>query len=127
MMSNDGARVTRMQTTYMTENDPQAFLDFPEPELPPRGRAVCPRCGGHGGWNLRLNASPLPAGVDDTPENRHRYAHFQAACMNCNGWGHVPGEQAEHIHQWKTTCWSGSERTDECETCGQRWNLDTSG
>lgn len=52
------------------------------------GYVQCPKCKGHGGWNLELNCYPLH-GREDTPENRHRYAHFKASCDNCNGHGGV--------------------------------------
>lgn len=120
-------RTKRMQTTYMSEDDAQAHLDYPEKPPAPRGRNHCPRCGGHGGWNLRLNAYPMPPGRDDTPENRHRYTHFKAACSNCNGHGHIPEQQGNHVHVWETVRWEGHERRERCPECGKEQSIDTSG
>ena len=123
----ESPRVTRAQTTYMKEDHPDAHLDFPEVQAPPPGRLGCPRCGGHGGWNLRLNRRPLPTGIEDNRENRHQYVHFKAACPNCNGWGHLPEDQGDHVHQWETVVWEGFLRTERCRECGRKRQLDTSG
>jgi hypothetical protein len=70
----------------------------------------CPKCKGHGKWNLRLNA--YGDGV-----------HFQMGCGQCWGWGFVtPGPDAECIHEFKETtpdqpwrCW----HTIKCAKCGR--------
>ena len=123
----NGVRTFRSTVVYLNEKSPRAFLDFPEPEAPHQGRETCPRCGGHRGWNLRLNAYPMPAGREDTPENRHRFTHYQAACPNCNGWGHVPEVQAGHAHLWETVSWLDMVHTERCRECGLERQPDTSG
>ena len=123
----ENIRVTRAAFTYLKPDDPQAHLDFPPLQPAPENRAHCRECGGHGGWNLRLNAHQLPPGRDDTPENRHRFRHYQAACSNCNGWGHVPLEQAEHVHRWETLSWENQQHWECCRDCGQEKITDTSG
>ena len=50
---------------------------------------LCPLCGGHGGWNLQLNAHPLPPSCGDTLHNRHLFVHSRAQCSHCAGWGWV--------------------------------------
>ena len=67
--------------TYLTPNDPGAFLDMPvlEPRhsyLDESQVVVCPVCKGHGGWHLKLHAY----GQD---------RHFNQGCPQCGGWGHV--------------------------------------
>ena len=100
---------------------------FPKSSSRPRDALPAPDAGGHGGWNLRLNANALPIGIEDNPQNRHKYVHFMAGCPNCNGWGHLPEEQADHIHQWETVAWEGFLRTEKCSECGQKQQFDTSG
>lgn len=78
---------------YLTPKDEGAFVDFPKAKMDSLcvsiGRTFeCPRCKGHGGWNLALNSYPLHS-YEDTPENRHRYAHFKCMCEICNGYGYV--------------------------------------
>ena len=85
-------------TEYLTETSPEAFLDYPAKRDVPPGSKTCPKCLGHGGWNLRLNAYRLHQ-YEDTAENRHRYAHFRCSCSNCNGWGYVDETQT-CVHEW---------------------------
>ena len=120
-------KVTRLNFQYTDEHHPNAFIDFPPVQPPPPGRTPCPRCHGHGGWNIRMHAHQVPPKYPDTPENRHRFAHFQAACTNCNGWGHVPEAQGDHAHRWVTLRWTSSVHTQQCEDCGTLWEVDTSG
>ena len=126
-MDKTGIRVIRSQHDYMKEDSPQAHLDFPPAKPPPPGRVLCAQCQGYGGWNSRLNAYPLPEGMEDTPENRHNYAHFRASCENCNGWGHVPEGQSDHVHRWGSVSWTGMLRRERCGECGQEQQVDTSG
>lgn len=94
-------------TQYITPEHPDAFVDFPGKKPKEnwnyKGQelAECPKCYGYGGWNLTLNAYRLPPAYEDTPENRHRFVHFQAACFNCHGWGWMPAEETDHIHDFK--------------------------
>jgi hypothetical protein len=89
---------------YLSPTDDGAFVDYP-PIGEPHGAAteLCPKCKGHGGWNLVLNSYKLREGQEDTPENRHRYVHFRANCDNCGGWGYVvPGSlDASCLHDYK--------------------------
>lgn len=82
---------------YMTHTDPDAFLDFPSPVVPRTNHKLCPRCKGHGGWNLKLNA--YPNRYEDTAENRHKFSHFRSMCSNCHGWGQVHESQT-CVHEW---------------------------
>jgi hypothetical protein len=113
---------------YLDEGHPDAFVDFPaKAERPAHlpGAVECPRCKGHGGWNLELNCYPLH-GHESTPENRHRYAHFRASCAQCQGHGwtndvacihdfHPAGSVAmfQHVHR--------------CQKCGVEQVWDSSG
>jgi hypothetical protein len=114
--------------TYLTPDHPDAFIDHdhmaPSPES---GLTVeCPKCKGHGGWNLELNAYPL-RGTPDTPRNRHLFSHFRASCSNCWGWGHVKPEE-DHVHEWNRTRNVGNcENIWECEVCGKEITVDSSG
>ena len=113
---------------YLDPTDPDAFLDYerksPEPDL---GFTVeCPRCKGHGGWNLRLNAYPL-RGYENTPENRHLYSHFRAGCSHCQGHGYVTPENADHVHQWVFVEITGNCLSlHRCKVCGREWEIDSS-
>ena len=87
---------------------------------------MCPRCKGHGGWNLKLNAYPLHD-YPDTPENRHRYSHFRASCGSCWGWGYLQKGQT-CAHKWDgpqrnighcLTIWT-------CSLCGAEREVDSS-
>lgn len=85
---------------YMDHTHPDAFVDHPKLE-PKYGATVeCPRCKGHGGWNLELNAYSLHD-KEDTAENRHKFSHFRACCNHCNGWGYVSPKETCPGHEWK--------------------------
>lgn len=74
---------------YMEPGDPGCWDDFPCVMKKPDhllDSKICPKCQGHGGWNLKLNAYPLHH-YPDTMENRHLYSHFRASCNQCNGYG----------------------------------------
>jgi hypothetical protein len=71
---------------------------------------TCPKCAGHGKWNLTRDA--YGAG-----------RHFQAHCGQCNGYGWVEAGtvDATCLHDWHPTtpsqpfrCW----HTDLCSRCG---------
>jgi hypothetical protein len=83
---------------------------------------LCPKCFGHGGWNLRLNAYR-----GTTPEQRH----FRASCGQCWGWGWVETASldATCVHDyvgiapdqpWR--CW----HTIQCTKCGATKSYDSS-
>ena len=113
-----------MSDKYLEPTDPGAFDDFPPVSIP-KGLVICPKCQGHGGWNLRLNAYSLH-GYPDTRENRHRYSHFRASCSSCWGYGYLqPGQTCVHewdyyrtigrcLHEWK------------CVKCGAIREVDSS-
>lgn len=120
---------------YMTPDNKDAYLDFPTPEArletfkrlrPGDTPHLCPKCHGHGGYNLALNAYHMPQGKDDTSENRHRYVHFCASCTQCTGWGYTD-EPTTCIHTWTKpkpignclTCYT-------CSKCGITTTVDSS-
>lgn len=123
---------------YLTPKDDGAFVDFPKKEIEHYyGLAgytkECPRCKGHGGWNLQLNAYPLHS-YENTAENRHRYAHYRSMCDICNGWGYIHQNQnslnsdcVENGHVWSFVqnlgrCYNRY----KCLTCGIHQEVDSS-
>ena len=111
--------------TFLTIDHPDAFVDFPEPQPTPKGRHTCPYCKGHGEYNLQLNAYRLHS-RENTPENRHRFAHFRGACQACYGRGHTY-EPVTCLHQWKPVATVGRCLTKyECTTCGVTNVVDSS-
>ena len=110
-------------TDYITPDHPDAFVDYPKRPCPAvHGYSYeCAKCKGHGGWNLQLNAYSLHD-RDDTPENRHRYSHFKAACDNCYGWGYVSFSQGDHVHEWEPIDSRQARCMTEykCKICGAR-------
>lgn len=110
-------------STYMDPSHPDAFVDHPMQQMIEGiGHThVCPKCKGHGGWNLQLNVYPLH-GYEDTPENRHRFAHFRAGCTQCHGFGYVPESESVHVHEWVS---GDGGRVVRCD-CGAERHYDTS-
>lgn len=123
------------------KDDFLCFIDFPLMEIPNKNipYTLCPKCKGHGGWNLKVNSYKLPEGVEDTSENRHRYCHFRAHCGQCNGWGWVQEnsidakcmhdyieltykECLEHNIKHFGMCW----HVYRCSKCGTTKSVDSS-
>jgi hypothetical protein len=124
---------------YLTPDHPDAFVDSfkqqPQPEIGFTHK--CPKCKGHGGWNLKLNAYGLPPGYKNDITNRHKYSHFRAHCDQCNGWGYT-AEPSTCIHQFDRElerveckerglyhagrCW----HVYECGKCGKIISQDSS-
>ena len=128
--------------TFLTVDHPDAFVDFPIKAMP-RDRASegvardtdprtfqCPKCKGHGGWNLALNCYPLVGknySYPDTPEGRHERAHFRAGCSHCNGWGWVEEKDATHIHDMQHVAELGRcLNRYRCSICGKLEDVDSS-
>jgi hypothetical protein len=125
---------------FLTADHPDAYIDHPAPadrlarwrEVFPKTQDphVCPKCKGYGGHNLEVNAYPLREGMEDTPENRHKYCHFRSACNQCVGWGYVTDKRdAECVHE----SGPGTRTNFNCVTnycctkCGKAWSVDSSG
>lgn len=113
---------------YLDPGHPGAFLDMEKNtdtgyiDNP----VECPKCKGHGGWNLEVNAYGPGK-------------HFRASCGQCNGWGFVDSASTdatcEHdmrevgsaeckkrgIEHWGM-CW----HVYECKTCGNIKAYDSS-
>lgn len=93
-----------------------AFLpdatDFTDIPLMPKGddaKVSCPKCFGHGYWNLTLNAYGPGK-------------HFKAFCGQCWGWGWVKGTDATCLHDFKAIAPAQPFRcyhTDQCQKCGR--------
>lgn len=114
-------------TEYITHDHPDAFVDYPKKERPENHELgeECPKCKGHGGWNLRLNAYRLHD-KEDTPENRHLYSHFRASCGACWGWGYLQKGQT-CAHEWVEKRSVGRcEHEWECSICGATRIVDSS-
>ena len=114
---------------YLEPGDEGAWEDFPsKPEKPSHmGDAFveCPRCQGHGGWNLSLRAYPLHD-MADTAENRHRYSHFRSHCGQCHGYGWT--DDVECIHEMEYSQNVGNcENEYKCKKCDHRVVYDSSG
>lgn len=116
-----------------TDDHALVFQDYPKAEMfewmNPANYVECPRCFGHGGWNLRVNAYPL-RDRPDTPEARHRHCHFRMSCGNCNGYGYVRvgSKDASCLHEWGNSYTVGNclhEYT--CIKCGSKRVVDSSG
>lgn len=88
----------------------------------------CPRCKGHGGWNLALNQYPLPQGKENTAANRHTFVHFRASCSHCNGWRYVRETENCPGHEWQHVRNTGNcLNLYRCAVCGKEWEIDSSG
>jgi RecJ-like exonuclease len=117
------------QFKYTGPDHPDAFVDYPlAPKPHYEGMFTdepCPRCKGHGGWNLQVNAYSLH-GKEDTPENRHLFAHFRAMCGSCNGWGYMRVGQT-CAHEWGSPRTVGRCLTEwTCVHCGEKTQVDSS-
>lgn len=116
-------------TVYLEPTDEGAFMDFPAPREKPAHMAdsvLCPKCHGHGGWNLKLNAYPLHS-YADTPENRHRYSHFRASCSQCNGWGWTEADNVDCIHDYAPhRTLAAYTHESKCTKCGHTVVYDSS-
>jgi hypothetical protein len=108
-----GLRYPEERWVYLKPTDPLAFQGvpmLPQPSQRPDGlgsymkdhTALCPQCQGHGYWVLEFNAYRKP-GAPESPAGHHGLCpdHFHAACNQCNGWGWVRPEDAEHVHEWE--------------------------
>jgi hypothetical protein len=115
--------------TFLTPNDPDAFLDHPRQEpTRPWAPIECPRCSGYGGWNLKINAYPM-RNIEDTPMNRHLYSHFRTTCNHCNGYGYISQELANRCpgHEWEFVENRGRcLNRYQCQHCGQINDVDSS-
>lgn len=125
-------------TQFMTPRDPDAFVDFPKKDISPLceilGNTIeCPQCLARGGWNLQVNAYPMHSRAD-TPENRHKFAHFRCLCNVCNGHGYVREDQNNHNpeciengHGWKFDSNLGKcYNRYKCVICGIFQDVDSS-
>ena len=118
--------MTYKQTPYMDHTHPDAFLDWPKRSPEYGATKECPRCKGHGGWNLLLNAYNMH-GMEDTAENRHKFAHFRQMCGHCYGWGYVAPEEDCPGHDWKHVATIGRcLNRYECIHCQQISDVDSS-
>lgn len=117
--------------SFLTPNDEGAFEDFPLKEKPTydfqKDYVVCPKCFGHGGWNLTLNAYNI-SGMPNTPENRHKHSHFRAFCEQCKGWGWTSPENAKCLHEMQHYKNTGNCLNEyKCSKCGKIEEVDSSG
>ena len=115
---------------YLTPEHPDAFVDMFKHKPQHEFKHECPKCKGHGGWNLMLNAYGLPPGYENNITNRHKYSHFRAHCAQCNGWGYtILSETCIHVFDRELNpdecrmrdishfgrCW----HVVECSKCGK--------
>lgn len=113
---------------YLDPSHADAFVDFPEKLAKPDVRpdaAECPVCKGYGGWNLKLNAYPLHD-YEDTPANRHRYAHFLASCSQCQGYGWTTDLACSHRFEQVGSV-AMFQHINRCAKCGVEQVWDSSG
>lgn len=126
------------QESFLRSDHPEAHLDFPTPEEKllqwrqfswPADPQMCPKCRGYGGHNLTVNAYPLPDGMEDTSENRHRYRHFRSSCDQCVGWGYVTDQRdVDCAHEFDNGRATGLNCVTEyrCKKCGRGVTVDSS-
>lgn len=122
---------------FLAADHPDSHLDHPTPidKLRQWGRyhketpLQCPKCKGWGGHNLTINAYPLPKGMENTAENRHKYSHFRSSCNQCVGWGYVTDQRdVDCIHEpdkgtpTRFNCITNY----RCLKCGKEWSVDSS-
>lgn len=127
-----------MSSKYLNPGDPGSFDDWKKKEIDPYYGKIgytqeCPRCRGHGGWNLLVNAYPLHS-YENTSENRHMFSHFRALCEICSGYGYVNPNQnnlnpecVQDGHKWSLVenlgrCYNRY----KCLTCGITQDVDSS-
>lgn len=115
---------------FMDHTHTDAFVDFVKMDASDAARygmtVECPRCKGHGGWNLQLNAYPLHQ-YADTAYNRNRYSHFRATCSHCNGWGYISPEEKCPGHEWELVRNFGHcQHEYKCSVCGAIQHTDSS-
>ena len=82
-----------MKDGYLEPTDEGAFLDFVKREKLSYYPYECPKCKGHGGWNLKINCYPLHG-------RSREFGHFRCVCHVCNGSGYTPTENPCD-HDWK--------------------------
>lgn len=114
---------------YIDHTNENAFTDFPpiDKEYCQKLGLLheCPKCKGHGGWNLLLNAYPLHH-HPNTQENRHKFSNFRARCDHCAGWGFTKNP-SDHIHTWVKDKVIGRCLTQHrCTQCDMIWTIDSS-
>lgn len=113
----------------MTKYLPDAtnFDGLPKLERPSKDHNMpyqCPKCKGHGRWNLRLDAYGPGK-------------HFQAHCGQCNGWGWVSEEDRDCVHKYEeisqAECrekgimhWGRCWHAYQCGKCGRVTGRDSS-
>jgi len=66
------------------------FKDLPVKERQGWHGEVCPKCEGHGEWNLSVNCYP---------EQEGKFRHFRMACTACGGSGYLRKDQT-CAHEW---------------------------
>lgn len=109
-------------TTKSTPSDGSYFYDamnfddipiqtMPYPSTEPL--VTCPKCHGHGYWNLRLNAYGPGK-------------HFQALCSQCMGWGRLTAADAACVHDWAVTRTGRCLVESTCTKCGKGRVIDSS-
>lgn len=105
--------------------DATDFTDIPKRSQPDGLELIyeCPKCHGHGMWNLRL----------------HAYGsgnHFPCSCGQCHGWGYVAEADRSCLHEYRELspteclgrriahhgmCW----HVVECVYCGRCLSYDS--
>lgn len=103
---------------YLTPEHPDAFVDYPGKPRPDwmKDAVECPKCKGHGGWNLSLD-------VRNDPEN----PHFRMHCAQCRGHGWVRPENAGCAHEYRHDRMVGRcLEIMRCWKCGAEIQVDSS-
>lgn len=100
---------------YLTPEHKDAFRGLPVLEPNSTRTVLCPKCKGHGGWHLSLNAY----GPGE---------HFDAVCSQCDGFGWVePGPDATCIHEWEEKAIGRCRQRWTCKKgCGVSREIDSS-
>lgn len=97
-------------TTFLP--DATNFQDIPVMPNPKPDYVLCPKCHGHGKWNLTVDAYGPGK-------------HFQGACSQCWSWGWVAPDSTDTtcLHTFKEIapdqpfrCW----HTVQCTQCGTK-------